>query len=249
MKSVYINQSDGSPLLLQTPWMSSYSGISLPPPEYADPDKPKYSVNWSVDGFDDTQSDAGAFYQTLLNIDERILHEAKNNPMEWFRKRSVSVDVLKSAMFNPQVKFRMDKETGEEMTHSPPTFKASVPYYDHQWKCAVFDAEKNKHTEKLDEVAGGQRMQMRAILQCKCIWFVSGRFGCSWKILQLEFQENDNGGQSVYSFRQESEQTKMIQETPDLNIESNVNIVIEEVVEETEEIDDCVDDCLDSDLE
>lgn len=231
-KSVYINTSNGGPLLIQTPWMNSYSGVSLPPPEYADPDKPKYSVNWSIDGFQDSNTDTGAFYQTLRNLDEQILQEAKKNPMEWFRKKTVSVDVLKSAMFNPQVKFRTDKETGEELTHLPPSFKASVPYYENQFKCVVFDNEKNKHTQQLDEVAGGQRMQMRAILQCKSIWFVGGRFGCSWKVMQLEFKK-ENLSNQTYSFRQETTKTKMIQE---------VSIVQEDNPTEDDE-------CVDSDIE
>ena len=240
-KNVYINTSDGGPILLQTPWMNSYRGISLPPPEFADPDKPKYSVNWSVDGFDNEDSEGGAFYQTLQSLDERILEEAKNNPMKWFHKKNVSVDVLKSAMFSPQVKFRTDKETGEEMTQFPPTFKASVPYYDRQWKCVVFDEDQIKHTENLDEISGGQRMQMRAILQCKTIWFVGGRFGCSWKITQLEFKKSNSSSNAIMSFRQESKKTKMIQDFPDMKDgkKKNTDEVVSE--KETDEVDECVD--------
>lgn len=261
MKSVYINTCDGGPILLQTPWMSSYSGISPPPPEYADAEKPKYSVSWSVDCFDDDAS-GGAFYKSLLSMDERILQEAKSNPMEWFRKKTVSVDVLKSAMFTPQVKFRTDKETGEEMTQFPPTFKASVPFYDQKWKCVVFDEKQNKHTDNLDEVAGGQRMQMRAIIQCKCIWFVGGRFGCNWKIVQLEFKPNENSTNTVFSFRKESETTPMIQDPPEqppqTNHHTNDDVAADaqptkgvDTDEDMEDVGDEEDDddCVDSDFE
>lgn len=243
-KNVYINNAEGRPLLIETPWMTSFNGISLPPPEYSDPDKPKYTINWSMDGYDDSSSDVQAFYKALTEFDERILQEAKAHPMEWFRKKSVSVDVIKSAMFNPQVKFRIDKETGEERLDVPPICKASVPYYDHKWCCVAYDSEGDKHTENLDDIAGGQRMQMRAILQCKSVWFVSGRFGCGWKVVQLEFQNKCDESTREYAFRNESSETKMIQEndTDRTHTSESIDDTIHILAEASDE-------CIDSDLE
>jgi hypothetical protein len=202
-KTVYVNSASGGAFHIQTPWLSSYNGISLPPAEHADPSKPKYSVSWSLKGHDDADSDVSAFHHFLQELDARILEVAKQKPMEWFRKKSISMDVLKSAMFSPQVKVRVDKETGEEMPSAPPSFKTMVPYYDGDWKCVVFaDKSPDPVTDNLDVVAGGMRISARAILQCKSIWFFGGRFGCSWKVVQLEcVPQSAAGGEMQYAFR------------------------------------------------
>ena len=198
-KSVYINHNGGH-LYVQTPWMTSYNGISLPPPEYSDANNPRYSVQWVLSELTSGNSDVDTFKDFLLGLDQRILEEAKTHSFEWLKKKSVSMDVLKTAMFTPQVKYREDKETGERLD-KPPSFKASVPFYDGNWKCAVYNEAKERFTDGLDTVAGGTKIKARAILQCKGLWFIGGRFGCSWKVVQMEYNETTGTGPMQYAFR------------------------------------------------
>lgn len=228
-KTVYINHNGGM-LTIQTPWMTSYNGISLPPPEYSDVNNPRYSIQWSLQGHDGSNPEVRDFTNALLDLDNRILEQAKVHSFDWFKKKAMSMDVLKSAMFNPLVKYREDKMTGEQLLDKPPSFKASVPFYEQQWKCAVYNEAKERITEGLDVVAGG-KIQARAILQCKGLWFIGGRFGCGWKLVQLEYKSQASAGTMQYAFRTPSQPSMP--------------------VEPTEE-DDCVDDedeCVDSDME
>lgn len=228
-KAVYINHNSGA-LLIQTPWMTSYNGIALPPPEYADVNNPRYSIQWSLQGHNGSNPEVSAFAAFMLALDQRILEEAKEHCFEWFKRKAMSMDVLKSAMFTPTVKFREDKETGEQLLDQPPSFKASVPYYDDQWKCAVFNELKERTTESLDSVAGG-KIQARAILQCKGLWFIGGRFGCGWKLVQMEYKNQTSLSSPVqYAFR-----------TPSVPIVSTAQH--DGVFTESEE------DCVDSDME
>jgi hypothetical protein len=199
VKIVYINHNNGT-LNIQTPWMSSYNGVALPPPEYADVNNPRYSLQWLLRGHDGSNEEVHAFTTSMLALEERILEEAKTQSFEWFRKKTVSMDVLKSAMFTSMVRYREDKQTGERLLDTPPTFKATVPFYDQQWNCATYNEHKERITENLDVVAGG-RIQARAILQCKGIWFINGSFGCGWKVVQMEHQSQPSQSSIPYAFR------------------------------------------------
>ena len=234
-KAVYINHNSG-PFMIQTPWMTSYNGIALPPPEYADVNNPRYSIQWSLQGHSGSNQDVSEFTAFMLALDQRILEQAKEHCFEWFKKKSMSMDVLKSAMFTPTIKFREDKETGEQLLDKPPSFKASVPYYDNQWKCAVYNELKERATESLDSVAGG-KIQARAILQCKGMWFIGGRFGCGWKLVQLEYKnQTSSSSPTRYAFR-----TPSVPLAPSAPVDAPA-----------ESDGDCVDsdeDCVDSDME
>lgn len=235
-KTVYINHSDGSPLFIQTPWMTSYNGVSLPLPEYADPERPKYSVNWSLIGHHDAQSEMSVFTQCLQNIETRILEEAHSRSMEWFRKKSVSMEVLRSAMFNAMVKFRTDKDTGEELLDKPPSFKTSVPFYDNEFKCTLFNENKEAFHTDLDDHAGG-RIHARAILKLNNLWFNGNSFGCKWSIVQLETRAQPSSQKVEYTFRES---------TPLLNA-NDIHVEVEKPCENI--MQDSDNECVDSDLE
>jgi len=233
-KTVYINHGSGS-LCIQTPWMSSYNGVTLPPQEYADVNNPRYSLQWLLRGHDGSDKEVHAFTTFMLALEERLLEEAKTQSFEWLKKKTVSMDVLKSAMFNPMVRYREDKQTGELLLDTPPSFKASLPFYDQQWKCATYNEQKERIADNLDVVAGG-RIQARAILQCKGIWFIGGRFGCGWKVVQLEHKSQPSPSTMKYAFRTATEPTVAPVKVDGATSSSSTTLCSE-------------DECVDSDLE
>ena len=236
-KTVYINNSDGGPLMIQTPWMACYNGISLPLPEYADPERPKYTVLWSLVGHNDVNSDVYLFTQFLQNLEDCILKEAQLHSMEWFRKKSVSTEVLRSAMFNAMVKFRTDKDTGEELLDQPPSFKTSLPFYDNAFKCTLYNEDKVAFTENLDDHAGG-KIHARAIIKLNNIWFNSSSFGCKWSVMQMEYRKQNVSKMTEYTFRVPSEITTPVTTTTDES-----QCVTRDDVESSDN------ECVDSDLE
>lgn len=198
-RNVYINHNGGL-LFVQTPWMTSYNGITLPPPEFSDANNPRYSLQFVMSEQPNMNGEVDAFKEFLLCLDKRILEEAKAHSFEWLKKKTVSMDVLKTAMFSPQVKYREDRDTGERLD-KPPSFKATVPFYDGEWKCTVYNDTRERFIDQLDTIAGGTKLNARAILQCKGLWFIGGRFGCSWKVVQMEYQPALSTGPMQYAFR------------------------------------------------
>merc|ERR1711959_163084 len=111
------------------------------------------------------------------------LEDGVENSMAWFAKKGVSKDVLK-ALYTPQLRVSKDKETGEPDGKYPPTFRLKIPYYEGKWQCKVFDENKNKIEEDLREVLV-PGCEVKALIKCGGLWFVSGKYGCTWKALQL----------------------------------------------------------------
>lgn len=182
-KTVYVSY-DGKPMILQTPEMVAPFGLSK---FETDKGVPKYSIDLS---FKDREKRKGlqAFYDNMLKLNDVMIQQGLENSMSWFRKKHNTTDVVE-ALFNPTIKFPKDKMTGEITDKYPPTFKISLPVNkEGQFTCDVY----NNNCELIDlkdiDVKGAN---VTAIIRCMGVWLAGGKFGITWKVVQLRVVQSN----------------------------------------------------------
>jgi hypothetical protein len=212
-KSVYVSHG-GNLLVMQTPKMSCPYGLS----KYEEPGKPpKYNLDLSFRNKEDSEA-LNNLYTMLEKFDEKLVNDASANALSWFKKKSVSKDALRE-LYTPMVKLARDKDTLEVSDKYPPTFKVKIPYRDGVFQCDVYNSKREKLTNcNLEELlTKGTKVQL--LVQCMGLWFAGGKFGCSWKVIQLKIDESPSKI-SGYSFiedgdAEEEETEDVVQEDSD----------------------------------
>ena len=185
-KIVYLNYKSNK-LFLQTPKLKAPFGLSNW--------EGKYSLDLSLSGYDGSVESVKTFYTALATLDEYMLDQGMQNGMAWFKRKMASTEVV-DALYSRNVKFAKDKATGEVTDKYPPTFKLSLPFRDGKFACDVYDVKRNPLDLSSVELKGAK---ITAIAQCTGVWLAGGKFGCSWKVVQLlvEPQETIKG----YAFK------------------------------------------------
>merc|ERR1712072_190425 len=177
-KSVFVNNGENQGIVMQTPSMKCPFGVKS-----YDDESQKFTLELSFgQNMEDNKANKG-FHDALEQFDEKLLEDGVDNSMSWFAKKGVSKDVLK-ALYTPQLRLSKDRETGEPDGRYPPTFRLKIPYYEGKWQCKVFDENKNKIEDDLRDVLV-PGCEVKALIKCGGLWFVSGKYGCTWKALQL----------------------------------------------------------------
>lgn len=189
--SLYVNY-ENRPLVIQTPYMSTPFGVSVFEPNDGGPSK--YSLDLSFRD-EETNKSVGSLLTMLNAFDEKLIQEGLKNSLQWFKTKHTSVEVIK-ALYSSQVRYSINRETGEVNTQYKPTFKVKVPYHKDKCNVEVYNEEKERvEFEHLDEVVG-KGSKVRAILSCTGVWFAGGKFGVSWRILHLQTK----GGNVLQNF-------------------------------------------------
>lgn len=167
---------DGAPMYIQTPVMSSPFGMT----------------KWNIDGGDKCSIDLSfsnllankrmKHFHTLMEIiDKKLIEDGLTNSMNWFKKKITS-EAIVEALYTPLIKYPKDKNTGEITDKYPPTFRVSIPYKDNEYKCKFF-----KDREEINiDMYETKRSKISVIMQCVGIWIAGGKFGCTWKALQVK---------------------------------------------------------------
>lgn len=182
-KIVYLSYGR-APLVLQTPAMRAPFGVS----KWENDGSPtKFTLDMSFQGIDSSKS-MRAFFAALEKLDERMIDDGFENQATWFRgKRYGSKDIVE-ALYTPIIKHARDRETGERTDRYAPTIKVNIPFKDDAFACEVFDAERQKIDLRQVETKGGT---VTAIVQCTGVWFVGGKYGISFKALQLKVDADE----------------------------------------------------------
>lgn len=210
-KIANIRYNQSSELKLQTPVMATPYGVG----NY---EGRKYDISVS---FRDRESNARVqkFYEFMTQFDEMILKKAQENCQTWFKKKSISLEVLK-ALYTPSVK--VATENGEPTDKYPPTFKMKLPFkHDHvkdqnKLTCPVFNMDTKEpvsadeleklltkdfpETEKL--ITKGTKLV--TIVRSTGVWFAAGKFGTGWEIQQMMVKPSDR--LVSYAFRDDDDE-------------------------------------------
>ena len=137
------------------------------------------------------------FLKIMQDFNDNILNDAEKKSKEWFNKKIKKV-VLQE-LYSSSVKYSKNKETGEIENKYPPTLKLNVTNYDGNWdNVKIFDQKRNILDGDLDNLLIGG-CEVRMIIKCKGIWFINGKFGCNWSLIQCEIK-NNIVNENLYSF-------------------------------------------------
>lgn len=180
-KSIFIAYN-GAPLIVQTPRMACPFGLKK---WSNDPKKPdqvdKLNLELSFKGFHENAAVRRAL-EVFQNLDNKLLQDALDNSMMWFKRKYTSTDVVE-ALYTPMVRHAKDKETGARTDKFPPTLRLNVPHVAGRVACEVY----NSSQEVIPDLAAVETKgaHVRAIIQCTGVWVAGGKFGCAWKVVQL----------------------------------------------------------------
>ena len=80
--------------------------------------------------------------------------------------------------------------------------KVKVPWKDGKFDCDAYDSKRQLIQDDLSNVLV-KGSQVQALIQCVGIWFAGGKYGCSWKVVQMKV--TPPAGIHGYSFIDDSE--------------------------------------------
>ena len=176
-KSVYLSLHK-SPVVIQTPEMFAPFGKQ----EWSnDKGVTKYTLDLSFKGME-SRDTLKTFYDKMNELDEKLIDDGLANSFDWLKRKGASREVVQ-ALYTRLVRHPVDKNTGEIVTKYPPTFKLTLPWKDGAFQCEVYDGKRNQVDLNTLETKGAR---VTAIIQCLGIWVAAGKYGCTWKVLQMK---------------------------------------------------------------
>ena len=189
-RMIYLSYG-GNPIYLQTPAnMSTPFGLSSWTGDGGGSSAPvKYSIELSFKNRETSVQEA-RFFELLQEFDRKIVSTVLENSALWLKKKYNSLEVLE-ALYTPCVKFPKDRTTGEVTDKYSPTFRVNVPFRDSKFQCDTYDMLGNKLDLSANESStkGGK---VTVIMQCAGIWIAGGKFGCTWRAMQIRLKPSDS---------------------------------------------------------
>ena len=211
-KLAYVNYGDARYLIMQTPSLPSPFGLNV----FDKNGPPKYSLDLAMRGYNGSSPNpkVKAFFDALSALDEFMIDQGVKNSKLWF-KSEMKREVVE-AFYTPTVKFGRDKEGNQ--TPYPPNVKLQLRRHkargsgSDEFETDFYD-EKSKTDPNAKPLKGipieemlVKKVEVTALMQCTGVWFAGGKFGLSWKAVQIRldsvpaglrgpaFQEDEDAG-------------------------------------------------------
>ena len=177
-KQAYLNYAT-KPLVMQVGSLETPFGMSV----FDKVSPPKYSVELNLRGYDDPATSPGvaSIFNALTALDEFMIETGVKNSRAWF-KGDMSRDVV-SALYSPSLKIARDAE-GNPKPY-PPSLKIQLRQKDGKFESVVYDDQKRPMEGVPLEDILVKRAQLTVLMQCTGVWFAGGKFGLSWKAIQI----------------------------------------------------------------
>lgn len=177
-KQAYLNYS-GQPLVMQVGPLETPFGLSV----FDKQGPPKYSVDLKLRGYDDPTNHpkTATIYNAFHALDEFMLDQGVKNSASWF-KGTKSREVL-SELYTPVVRFSVDSD-GNRKPY-PPTLKVQLRKRDDKFEADVYDENKRSLNDIPLEDIIVKGTVLTALIQCTGVWFAGGKYGLSWKAIQI----------------------------------------------------------------
>ena len=179
-------------LMLELPSLSVPYGVNV----FDKTGPPKYSVDLSLRGADDNEA-VRALQTFLEEFDERMIDAGVENAGKWFKMANPSREVIK-AFYTPLLKYSRDPQGN--LKPYPPTFKMSMRQkkgltgsQTASFETTFYTAAEKDANGKISEFPRDTPLEqvlckwsnVTAIIQCTGIWFAGGKFGTTWKAVQM----------------------------------------------------------------
>lgn len=174
-RKISLSNKDGKNVRIQTPRMYMPFGISGFQPQVG---ATKWNLDFSMKGYDEEGNYVKNFYETLQEVEKRIIEAVSLQSVDIFGKH-MSVDEL-SPMFNSNIKHSPDRE---------PKFRIRVDTTaDGDIKAGIFDSEKKSINSKVENKLYSRNSGV-AITEMNSVYFLNRKFGVTWKLHQLVVHE------------------------------------------------------------
>ena len=177
-------------IILQTPKLAAPFGMS----EYV-PDNNigpiKYSLDASFKGVDSDKRLA-AFYETVRQIDDRMIDLAVENSLTWFGKK-MSKEVVEE-LYRPLIK------PSKQPDKYAPTIKFKIRNNPNQ-SIEVFNTNRDRFD--IREFQSGSTV--KCIVDFAPVWFVNKQFGLTMTLIQLKVVSLPVGKLQGFAFQDDSD--------------------------------------------
>ena len=208
-KQAYVNYGpDNERLILQTPRFTLPFNMSV----FDKGGPPKYSIEASFRGME-SYPKLQEFHDKFQALDEKLITDGMSNSMAWFKKKKTTREVVE-ALFHKQIKLSRDKISGEPDGRFPPTIRFKLPFRNDKFQFKVYNLGTREEIN-LGETPLNQLLvkgsSVKALVQCSGLWFASGRFGCTWNVVQLRVRVPAR--LTTYSFLADSDDEENEDET------------------------------------
>jgi hypothetical protein len=168
---------DEKPFRVQLPRLYMPFGVSGFTPEVG---ATKYNIDFSLNGWDEEGSFVQKFYQTLRQVEAKIVETVAENSEEIFGEKKTAEEL--TPLFNSNIK---ESDGGDYA----PKFRVKVDStIDDRVKCDVFDGQKNRLTDTLEDKLYA-RNSGKGIAEAASVYFLNKKFGVTWKLYQLQVFE------------------------------------------------------------
>ena len=177
-KQAYLNYN-GAALVMQVGPLETPFGLSV----FDKQGPPKYSVDLKLRGYDDPTNHpkTATIYNAFHALDEFMLDQGVKNSAIWF-KGVKSREVL-SELYTPVVRFSVDSE-GNRKPY-PPTLKVQLRKRDDKFEADIYDENKRPLNDIPLEDIIVKGTVLTVLIQCTGVWFAGGKYGLSWKAIQV----------------------------------------------------------------
>ena len=177
-KQAYLNYN-GAALVMQVGPLETPFGLSV----FDKQGPPKYSVDLKLRGYDDPTNHpkTATIYNAFHALDEFMLDQGVKNSASWFRGTKTR-EVL-SELYTPVVRFSVDSE-GNRKPY-PPTLKVQLRKRDDKFEADIYDENKRPLNDIPLEDIIVKGTVLTALIQCTGVWFAGGKYGLSWKAIQI----------------------------------------------------------------
>lgn len=190
-KSIKIMNDKNNTLILNTPLMLTW-GIN----KIVDDQTNRTSYNLSLQHQDEQYATEcqKLFFQKMKEFEDKLLETAISNCKDWFNKSKVSREVVE-ALYTPILKYPNIKGTTEPDYTRMPTTRIKIPYWDNKFNTELYGPDKKALYMPGDELGERnfedfipKKSHIASVIQCNGVWFVGGKFGVSFQMVQCIVQ-------------------------------------------------------------
>jgi hypothetical protein len=178
-KQAYINYNGGK-FIVQTPHhMNLPFGLGVQDKSKFGGTGFEYSLDLSLNGYNDDSSPVGQYFEMLQSLDEFIIKTAVSKSEEWFGKKK-SEEVIRD-MFKSAVKMPRDESKGYAPTQKIKLRKNQSG----EFETKFYNPKGKLYTNTPIEDLLPKRAQVTVLLQCAGLWFTAAGFGVTWRAQQV----------------------------------------------------------------
>lgn len=181
-----MNYGDSRSLVFQTPSLPSPFGLNV----FDKAGPPKYSVDLALRGYQENPK-VKQFFQALSALDTHMIDLGVKNSKLWFGK-DLKREIVE-AFYSPTVKY--GKERDGQPSPYPPNINVKLKKRGDDFECKFFD-DKSRGDPRAPPLTGipleellVKRCEVTALIQCTGVWFAGGKFGLSWKGIQIRLDK------------------------------------------------------------